>query len=280
TIDTTDILKWANEKGEFIRKPSSFRNWITADGSSGFKAEAGRYHLYVSLACPWAHRTLIVRQLKGLEDVITFNVVDYHMGPNGWRFNPAVEGATPDTVNGFSMIREVYFKVDPDYSGRFTIPVLYDKVNGTIVDNESSEIIRMLNTEFNCIYSCYTILTQGINNGVYRAGFATAQDAYDKAVREVFESLDCVEGILSTQRYLTGASITEADVRLYTTLVRFDPVYVGHFKCNKKRIVDYPNIWGYLRDLYNTPGFGSTTNRYHIEHHYQKTSVKQKRTCY
>uniref|UniRef100_A0A1X7T061 Uncharacterized protein n=1 Tax=Amphimedon queenslandica TaxID=400682 RepID=A0A1X7T061_AMPQE len=188
--------------------------------------------------------------LKGLEDVITFNVVDYHMGPNGWRFNPAVEGATPDTVNGFSMIREVYFKVDPDYSGRFTIPVLYDKVNGTIVDNESSEIIR-------------------INNGVYRAGFATAQDAYDKAVREVFESLDCVEGILSTQRYLTGASITEADVRLYTTLVRFDPVYVGHFKCNKKRIVDYPNIWGYLRDLYNTPGFGSTTNRYHIEHHYQ-----------
>ncbi|XP_011407287.2 PREDICTED: glutathione S-transferase omega-like 2 [Amphimedon queenslandica] len=145
----SDILKWANEKGEFIRKPSSFRNWITADGSSGFKAEAGRYHLYVSLACPWAHRTLIVRQLKGLEDVITFNVVDYHMGPNGWRFNPEVEGATPDTVNSFSMIREVYFKVDPDYTGRFTVPVLYDKVNGTIVNNESSEIIRMLNTEFN-----------------------------------------------------------------------------------------------------------------------------------
>uniref|UniRef100_A0A1X7TLZ6 GST C-terminal domain-containing protein n=1 Tax=Amphimedon queenslandica TaxID=400682 RepID=A0A1X7TLZ6_AMPQE len=216
------------------------------------------------------------------------------MGPNGWRFNPAVEGATPDTVNGFSMIREVYFKVDPDYTGRFTVPVLYDKVNGTIVNNESSEIIRMLNTEFNefcatpeakaldlyptdlrdTINELNEWIYPGINNGVYRAGFATAQDAYDKAVREVFESLDRVEGILSTKRYLTGPSITEADVRLYTTLVRFDPVYVGHFKCNKKRIVDYPNIWGYLRDLYNTPGFGSTTNRYHIEHHYQESHLQ------
>jgi putative glutathione S-transferase len=249
--DQKNIRKWANQTGEFVRKPSSFRmNWISGDGSTGFKAEAGRYHLYVSYACPWAHRTLITRQVKGLSDVISVNVVDYLMGDKGWRFNPEVEGATPDTVYGCSFMREIYFKVEPNYEGRFTVPVLFDKQKGTIVSNESSEIIRMLNSEFNAF--CATDearaldlypanlkkeideinewIYPGINNGVYRAGFATTQFHYDKAVREVFAALDRVEEILSRQRYLTGSAITEADIRLYTTLVRFDTVYVGHFK--------------------------------------------------
>jgi len=278
-----------NEKGELVRRASAFRNWITRDGSSGFPAESGRYHLYVSYACPWAHRTLITRRLKGLEDAISLDVVDYYMGENGWRFNPDVPGATADTVNGFSFLREVYFLADGNYQGRFTVPVLWDKEQKTIVNNESSEIIRMLNSEFNdfCktpeqraldlypvtlkaeIDSLNEWIYKDINNGVYRAGFAKKQEAYNVGVKDVFAGLDRVEEILSRQRYLIGSQITEADVRLYTTLVRFDCVYVGHFKCNKRRIVDYPNLWGYLRDLYQTPGFGDTTNRFHIEHHYQ-----------
>ncbi|CAI8051193.1 Glutathionyl-hydroquinone reductase YqjG [Geodia barretti] len=283
------ILQFAEKTGEFKRKPSSFRNWVTADGSSGFKAESGRYHLYVSYACPWAHRTLIGRKLKGLEDAISFDVVDYYMGEKGWRFNPDVPGATPDSVNGFSYMRELYFKMNPEYGGRFTVPVLYDKVQKTIVNNESSEILRMLNAEFNAfckspeqaaidlypeplraeVDALNEWIYPSINNGVYRAGFATKQEPYDVAVRELFAALDRVEAILAGKRYLAGDQLTEADVRLYTTLVRFDKVYVGHFKCNKKRVIDYPNIWGYMRDLYQTPGFGETTNFLHIEHHYQ-----------
>lgn len=251
------------------------RNWITRDGSSGFPAESGRYHLYVSYACPWAHRSLIMRKLKGLEDVISVDVVDYFMGEKGWRFNPDVPGATADTVNGCSFLREVYFLADPNYGGRFTVAALWDKKKKTIVNNESSELIRMFNSEFNefCktpeqraldfypeklraeidsinewiykyvhvhvhvsvdltnIPSKWGVLShRDINNGVYRAGFATQQGPYDKAVREVFAALDRAEEILSRQRYLTGAQITEADIRLYTTLARFDCVYVGHFK--------------------------------------------------
>lgn len=285
------IQKWASPSGEFHRKPSSFRHWVTHDGNSGFLAEAGRYHLYVSLACPWAHRTLIVRKLKGLEDAISVDVVDYHMGEKGWRFNPDCPGATEDTVNGSTYLREVYFLSDPDYSGRFTVPVLFDKRQKVIVNNESSEILRMLNSDFNAFcklpeqaaIDLYPENLRGevdalndwiypnINNGVYRTGFATKQEPYDQAVREVFSALDRVEEILANTRYLTGPQMTEADVRLYTTLARFDMVYVGHFKCNKKRIVDYPNIWAYLRDLYQTPGFGETTNQLHIEHHYQES---------
>jgi putative glutathione S-transferase len=286
------IQTWSEIKtGEFKRKPSTFRNWITKDGSSGFPAEAGRYHLYVSYACPWAHRTLITRKLKGLEDAISFDVVDHFLGDKGWRFDPDVPGATTDSVNGFTFIRELYFMVEPGYSGRFTVPVLYDKVKKVIVNNESSEILRMLNSEFNAycklpeqaaldlypeslraeVDALNEWIYPHINNGVYRAGFATKQEPYDVAVREVFAGLDRVEAILAGQRYLTGDQLTEADVRLFTTLVRFDKVYHGHFKCNKKRVVDYPNIWPYVRDLYQTPGFGETTNLTHIEHHYQRS---------
>ncbi|XP_069139213.1 glutathionyl-hydroquinone reductase YqjG-like [Argopecten irradians] len=259
-----------------------------ADGSSGFPSEAGRYHLYVSLACPWAHRTLIVRKLKGLEDVISCDVVDWFMDGHGWSFTNKKQDCTLDTVNGCSRMREVYHKANPDYGGRITVPVLWDKQKKTIVNNESSEIIRMLNTEFNAF--CTTVeqrkldlypenlrkeidalnewIYPMINNGVYRSGFARAQEAYDVAVREVFQGLDKVEGILSKSRYLTGSTLTEADIRLFTTLIRFDKVYVGHFKCNKKRIVDYPNMWGYLRDLYQIPGVADTVNFEHITKHY------------
>jgi putative glutathione S-transferase len=281
------IQKWAGKDGSFVRKPAAFRASVSKDGSSGFKAEKGRYHLYVSYACPWAHRTLIVRKLKGLEDAISFDVVHYFMGGKGWHFSEEY----PDSLYGLNFLREVYFKANKDYDGRFTVPALWDKTQQTMVNNESSEIIRMLNTEFNDFSSSpeqasldlyppqlrakidelNEWIYKDINNGVYRAGFATEQEPYDKAVRELFSALDRVEEILSHSRYLTGPTITEADVRLYTTLVRFDPVYVGHFKCNKKRIVDYPNLWGYLRDLYQTPGFGDTTDFFHIEHHYQES---------
>ncbi|XP_060072839.1 glutathionyl-hydroquinone reductase YqjG-like [Ylistrum balloti] len=274
--------------GEFVRTAPAFRDWITADGSSGFKSEAGRYHLYVSLACPWAHRTLIVRKLKGLEQAITYDVVDWFMGKNGWSFTDQKNGCTLDTINGCSRLREVYYKANPDYDGRITVPVLWDKQKKTIVNNESSEIIRMLNSEFNAF--CATDEQQKldfypehlrtnidgvnewiypmINNGVYRSGFARTQEAYDVAVRELFQGLDRVEDTLSKSRYLTGNELTEADVRLFTTLVRFDKVYVGHFKCNKKQIVDYPNIWGYLRDLYQFRGIADTVNFEHITKHY------------
>ncbi|XP_020611075.1 uncharacterized protein LOC110049612 [Orbicella faveolata] len=283
-----------NQKGEFVRTPSSFRNWVTADGSSGFAAEPNRYHLYVSLACPWAHRTLIVRKLKGLEDVISFTVVDWFLGDEGWSFTDSKPKCTLDTVNGCRLLREVYQISEPGYTGRVSVPVLWDKQKKTVVNNESSEIIRMLNKEFNAF--CATEeqkkldlypdhlkdkieelngwIYPNINNGVYRSGFATSQEAYDSAVKDVFNALDKVEAILSKSRYLTGNTITEADVRLFTTLVRFDMVYVGHFKCNKKRIMDCPNMWGYLRDLYQTSGIGETVDPEHIQKHYQQSHLK------
>ena len=283
-----------NLKGAFIRKESNFRNWVTADGSSGFKAEAGRYHLYVSYACPWAHRTLIFRKLKGLEKQISVDVVDYHLEFSGfkvttsWKFSPEKPGCTADTINNATYLSEIYKLVDPVYEGRFTVPVLFDKQKKTIVSNESSEIIRMLNTEFNAF--CKTEdqakmdfypnnlraeidelngwIYPAINNGVYRAGFARTQEAYDIAVKEVFDGLDKIEAILAKTRYLCGNTLTEADLRLFPTLIRFDHVYHGHFKCNKKRIIDYPNIFGYLLDLYQHNGIGDTVNMFHTCQHY------------
>ncbi|GBE43354.1 glutathionyl-hydroquinone reductase YqjG [bacterium BMS3Bbin10] len=285
--------QWYDTKstaGRFKRQESSFRNWITRDGSAGpsggpgFRAEPGRYHLYVSLACPWAHRTLIFRKLKGLEDAISVDVVHYHMGENGWVFDPGTDGATADRVNGKDKLYEIYTLADPAYSGRVTVPVLWDKQQRTIVNNESSEIIRMLNSAFDgagaaqgdyypqalrseidavneTVYSC-------VNNGVYKTGFATSQEAYEEAFTTLFDTLDELENRLSKQRYLVGNTLTEADWRLFTTLVRFDPVYVGHFKCNKRRIADYPNLSNYLRELYQMPGIAQTVNFTHIKRHY------------
>ncbi|MES0871080.1 glutathione S-transferase family protein [Pseudovibrio sp. SCP19] len=275
--------------GRFERKASQFRNWVTADGQSGpngtggFRAEAGRYHLYVSLACPWAHRTLIFRSLKGLEDMISLSVVHWHMAENGWTFEEG-EGVQPDIINHAEFMYQVYTAAQSDYSGRVTVPVLWDKENNTIVSNESSEIIRMFNSAFDGVgaksgdYYPKALRTEidalndriytTVNNGVYKAGFATTQAAYEEALYPLFETLDWLESKLAKHRYLTGAAITEADWRLFTTLVRFDPVYVGHFKCNLRRIQDYPNLSGYLRDLYQQPGIAETVNLHHIKAHY------------
>lgn len=285
----TDWYDTASTGGKFERKASSFRHWITKDGRagpsgvSGFNAESGRYHLYVSLACPWAHRTVIYRKLKGLEDMISMSVVNAFMGDDGWTFEPG-EGVIEDTVNHATYAHEIYTKAAPDYTGRVTVPILWDKKTNTIVSNESAEIIRMFNSAFddigateldfspehllNDINELNAFIYPTINNGVYRAGFATTQAAYDDAVAEVFGALETVEQRLSTQRYLIGDEITEADWRLFTTLIRFDAVYVGHFKCNLKRIVDYPNIWGYLRDLFQQSGVSETVNIDYIKAHY------------
>ena len=285
--------QWYDTKstsGRFKRQQSSFRNWITADGSAGpsgdagFEAEPGRYHLYVSLACPWAHRTLIFRVLKGLEDTISVDVVHYHMAENGWVFDSTIDGATADTLNGKDKLHEVYTQANPAYSGRVTVPVLWDKHLRTIVNNESSEIIRMLNSAFDGVNAkpgdyypqelrpeidaINQIVYSGVNNGVYKAGFATTQVAYEEAFTALFDTLDELEKRLSNQRYLVGNTLTEADWRLFTTLVRFDPVYVGHFKCNKQRIADYPNLSHYLRDMYQKPGIAGTVNLTHIKRHY------------
>jgi glutathionyl-hydroquinone reductase len=287
--------KWVTEreqedkKGKFVRPSTTFRNWVTADGSSGFKAERDRYHLYVSLACPWAHRTLIMRQLKGLSDAISISVVDPEMGDNSWEFSDG-EGCIPDTVNHTRYLWELYTKVEPNYTGRVTVPVLWDKQKGTIVNNESREIIRMLDTEFGEIAKpdvdlfpkafqqqideTIDAIYQPINNGVYRAGFATTQEAYEEAVTELFENLDHWETVLGKQRYLCGDRLTEADICMFTTLLRFDAVYYVHFKCNLRRIVDYPNLWGYLRDLYQHPGVKETCNLDHIKRHYYKSHPK------
>jgi putative glutathione S-transferase len=278
--------------GRFERSKSQFRNWVTADGSAGptgskgFKAEAGRYHLYVSLACPWAHRTLIFRKLKGLEDLISLSVVDPLMVENGWEFHDR-DGATVDHLFGSDFLYQVYLKADPNYSGRVTVPVLWDKQTGTIVSNESADIIRMFNTAFNgltgsgsdfCpddlrddIDAINDRIYDAVNNGVYKAGFATTQDAYESAVVPLFAMLDELEERLATRRYLFGERLTEADWRLFTTLVRFDPVYVGHFKCNIRRIADYPNLSAYVRDLYQTPGVAKTVDMRHIKHHYYRS---------
>ncbi|VDI07872.1 putative glutathione S-transferase, partial [Mytilus galloprovincialis] len=280
-----------NDTGEYVRKQSKFRNFITADGSSGFPAEANRYHLYVSLACPWAHRALIVRKLKGLDNIISCTVVDWLLTEKGWSFTDKKTQCTKDTINGKTYLREVYEIVDSNYDAIVSVPVLWDKVKGVVVNNESSEIIRMLNSEFNklCpteeqksldlypeelrskIDELNNWIYPEINNGVYKSGFATKQDAYNTAVTALFKALDRVEEILSKNRFLAGDRLTEADIRLFTTLIRFDMVYVGHFKCNKKRIVDYPNMWGYVKDIYQTAGISETVDPQHIMCHYQQS---------
>lgn len=276
-------------RGHFVRDAAQFRNWITADGSAGpggragFPAEHGRYHLYVSYACPWANRTLIFRELKGVQEMITVSVVHWHMGEEGWTFADG-PGVIPDPVFGADYLREIYLKANEHYTGRVTVPVLWDKQQATIVSNESADIIRMFNNAFDSIGASpgdyYPVALRDdidalneriyntVNNGVYRAGFATRQDAYEEAVEELFTTLDWLEDRLGSQRYLAGDQITEADWRLFTTLVRFDAVYHGHFKCNIRRIIDYPNLHDYTRDLYQQPGIAGTVNMHHIKQHY------------
>ena len=284
--------KWYDTEengGRFEREDAGFRNWVTVDGSAGptgvggFKAEPDRYHLYVSLACPWAHRTLVYRKLKGLEDIIPISVVHPFMGEHGWTFAEG-KGVIADPLIHADYAYELYIKAKPNYTGRVTVPILWDKKTNTIVSNESSEIIRMFNSAFDEVgalagdFSPASLLPEiddinafvytTINNGVYKAGFSTTQEAYEEAVIELFAALDTLEARLADKRYLTGSTITEADWRLFTTLVRFDAVYVGHFKCNLRRIIDYPNLWGYLRDLYQVPGIAETVNMEHIKKHY------------
>lgn len=284
-VDGKWTTEWTerDEKGRFNRTPTKFRDRITADGSSGFKAEAGRYHLYVSFACPWAHRTLIMRSLKGLQNAIGLSIVDPVLSEKGWFFSDA-PGAIPDSVNQTDYLQEIYLKAKPDYTGRVTVPVLWDKQTQTIVNNESREIIRMLDVEFNAIAEAdidlypadlqaaieqaMDAIYQPINNGVYRSGFATTQEAYEEAVTELFLALDHWEKVLDQQRYLCGNRLTEADICMFTTLFRFDSVYHGHFKCNLKRIMDYPNLWNYLKELYQHPAIQETCNLDHIKRHY------------
>ena len=295
------VDQWYDTKstgGKFQRQDAGFRNWITADGSAGpsgeggYKAEAGRYHLYVSHACPWANRTMIFRNLKGLQDAIDVSVVDWFMGDHGWEFRtvnedrPDLEADTSfvgDQLFGSDYMYQIYTRAKSDYSGRVTVPVLWDKETGTIVSNESSEIIRMFNSAFEGIASGPDYYPEDlraaiapinervydtVNNGVYKCGFATTQDAYEEAFHPLFASLDWLEGILAENRYLTGDRLTEADWRLFTTLVRFDPVYVGHFKCNRQRIFDYPNLWNYTLELFQHPGVAETIHLDHIKNHY------------
>jgi glutathionyl-hydroquinone reductase len=264
-----------------------YRNWVTPDGSAGlsgeagFAAERGRYHLYVSLACPFAHRTIIFRKLKRLENVISLSMVEPVMGDQGWEFG---EGITADSLNGKRRLGEIYLLANPRYTGRVSVPVLWDKKRRTIVNNESPEIIRMLNSAFTDFTDDHTDfhpaplrseidrvnerVLKDVNYGVYRAGFATQQEVYEEAVSEVFAALDWLEQRLAQQRYLVGTRITEADWRLFTSLIRFDAVYYGHFKCNLRRIIDYPNLWNYVRELYQIPGIGETVNLDHIKRHY------------
>jgi len=278
-----------SKDGRFVRTETQFRNWVTADGSAGptgaagFAAAPGRYHLYVSLACPWAHRTLIMRKLKGLEDAIGVSVVHWHLGDHGWTFE-AGPGATGDRLHGLDHLHQLYTRARPDYTGRVSVPVLWDQERQTIVNNESAEIIRLLNGAFERvgargpdyyptalrpeIDALNDRIFEHVNNGVYKAGFARSQEAYDEAAAALFETLDALEARLSGQRYLAGERITEADLRLFTTLVRFDPVYVGHFKCNLKRLVDYPNLWAYTRELYQHPDITPTVDFFHIKQHY------------
>lgn len=278
--------------GRFVRTESQFRNWITPDGrpgpsgDGGFQAEPGRYHLYVSLACPWANRTLIMRALKGLEDMITVSVVNPYMGKNGWTFEPA-PGVVADPVGHARYMYDVYLRAQADYSGRVTVPVLWDRQRNTIVSNESAEIMRMFNSAFDGVgatpgdYAPARLLkaidamnnrTYGaINNGVYKAGFATSQPVYEEAVNALFTELDALEALLDDQAWLVGEDLTEADWRLFTTLIRFDAVYHGHFKCNIRRLVDYPNLWDYTRALYQYPGVAATINLDHIKQHYYRS---------
>ena len=273
--------------GAFVRQQYTIRDRITADGSSGFKAEPDRYHLYVSLACPWAHRAIIVRRLLGLEDVISMSVVDPVRDEKGWAFREG-EGHGPDPVCAFQYLSEAYLRTDPDYTGRFTVPCIWDRVTQRLVTNNYPDITIDFETQFTAFHKggapdlypphlrqeideVNALVYRDVNNGVYKAGFAASQQAYDRAVTALFERLDWLEDRLSKQRYLAGNQLTEADIRLFTTLVRFDVVYVGHFKCNIRRLVDYPNLWGYARDLFQRPAFGETVNFDHIKRHYYMT---------
>lgn len=291
-VDGKWVDQWYDTQstgGRFVRKESQFRNWITQDGragpsgDAGFKAESGRYHLYVSYACPWAHRALIMRALKGLEDMISVSVVGMKMLDHGWTFDQN-DGSTGDALFGADYMYEIYTQADPGYTGRVTVPVLWDKKTGKVVNNESSEIIRMLNTAFDGvgakagdywpedqrteIEAFNTRIYDTVNNGVYKSGFATTQSAYEEALYPLFESLDWLEGTLATRRYLIGDELSEADIRLFTTLVRFDSVYVGHFKCNIRMLKDYPNLWAYTRDIFSLPGVANTVHMDHIKAHY------------
>ncbi len=279
-------------QGRFVRTEAQFRNWVTPDGrpgptgEGGFRAEPNRYHLYVAFACPWAHRTLILRKLKGLEPLISISAVNSYMVEQGWTFEPGPE-VIPDDVNHVLRLYELYLIAQPTYSGRATVPILWDKDRRTIVSNESSEIVRMLNSAFdeaggndedfypealrNEIDELNASIYPNVNNGVYRAGFATTQAAYEEAVVPLFDTLDRLDERLETRRYLTGPRLTEADVRLFTTLIRFDPVYYLHFKCNKRRIVDYPNLWGFVRDLYQSHGIADTVHIDYIKAHYYRS---------
>lgn len=289
--------KWTNASldmiatdGKFVRSAAKFRNWITKDGrpgpsgAGGFAAESGRYHLYVSYACPWAHRALIFRALKDLTDHVSVSVVHPDMLNDGWTFDAAFEGATGDTLYGLPFARDIYTRAAPDFTGRVTVPILWDTAQETIVSNESSEIIRMFNSAFDEvtgnrhdfwpealhseIEAVNSRIYDTLNNGVYKSGFAATQAAYDAAVGPLFDTLDWIEERLGSQRYLVGDVLTEADWRLFPTLVRFDPVYHLHFKCNRKRIIDYPNIWAYTRELYQMPGIAETVHFDHIVRHY------------
>lgn len=292
-VDGHWVDKWYDTKstgGAFKRSEAQFRNWVTADGApgptgeGGFKAESGRYHLYISHACPWANRTMIFRSLKGLEDHIDVSVVHPDMLSDGWTFSDDFPGATGDRLFGSDFARDIYLRAKPDMTGRVTVPILWDKDRDTIVSNESSEIIRMFNTAFNGITgdtqdfypdtlqvqidALNTRIYDAVNNGVYKAGFATSQQAYDSAVHTLFEALDWIEDILSRNRYLAGDSITEADWRLFPTIARFDAVYHQHFKCNRARIIDYPNLWGWARELYQWPGIRDVVRFDHFIRHY------------
>ena len=286
-IEGTWYDQWYDTKsndGHFVRPDPAFRDWVEPDPDARFPAEAGRYHLYVSLACPWAHRALIMRKLKGLEDVISVSVVHPYMGQYGWQFGPEYPGATPDHIHGYDYLHQLYQHTKPDYTGRVTVPALWDTHTDTLVNNESADLIRMLGYAFDAWASDTTDyypearreaidaindrVYDAVNNGVYRSGFATTQHAYEEAVTKLFDALEELDERLARQRYLIGDGITEADWRLFTTLVRFDAVYVGHFKCNRRRISDYPHLSGYLRELYQVPGVAETVDFDHIKRHY------------
>lgn len=289
-LDDKDV--WAKSDGQFMRPDSPLRNWVTSDGSpgptgaGGFAAEAGRYHLYISLACPWAHRTLIMRALKGLEAVIGLSVVNWLMREDGWTFAPG-RGVVPDPIHAAPLLRDIYTASDPRYTGRVTVPVLWDKQTSRIVSNESSDILRMFGSAFDAVGAkpgdyypaplrdeidgVNARVYDTVNNGVYKAGFATTQQAYETAVGPLFDSLDWLEARLDGQQFLCGTAMTEADIRLFTTLVRFDAVYVGHFKCNRRRVVDYPNLSRYLRGLAQHPEIEPTIDLFHIKHHYYES---------
>jgi putative glutathione S-transferase len=276
-----------NAQGAFVRQAYTIRDRITADGSSGFRAEPGRYHLYVSLACPWAHRAIIVRRLLGLEPVISMSVVDPIRDERGWAFREGQDHGR-DPVCGFQFLSEAYLRTDPTFKGRYTVPCIWDRVTGRLVTNNYPDITIDFETEFRAYHrqdapdlypevlrpaidELNAVVYEDVNNGVYKAGFAASQQAYEAAVVPLFRRLDWLDGRLAGRRYLTGDQVTEADIRLFTTLVRFDAVYFGHFKCNLRRIVDYANLWGYARDLFQRPGFGETVNFDHIKRHYYMT---------